>query len=720
MKRFASLLLSAVMLLTLGVPAAASNGGTDQRLAKVTAKVKRTLGIGDEYTSFSGELWENELAPVWELNWSREEDSISVTTSEDGKVLSYSFNETGASRLDREFPPAFPAAGQEEARDIAENFLKRVLDAPLETAAFSENSSGRLNTKTLRFSGTVLLNGLPSPLSFSLTVRGSDGKVTRFNRDSLEGSVTGGVPSAKPASGAEEAGKLLRDTLALRLEYVLDQDSATACLRYLPEGGDQYYVDAQTGKLVNLTELYQAASKSEHGGGNFSAGDGNAAAPESAALDSGGLSQAELEGVSKLEGVLNKETLDKKLREISALGLEKYALASASYSLNQETGGVSARLSYTHKDAAGVWRRNVVCDARTAGLLSVYSSIPYEEERKASVSEQQAREIGEAFLAELWGAEFASAELYSSAPWDGGREAAHSFAYAQKTNGFFFPENSLRVSVDASDGSISGLDHSWTEGVTFGSPEGILDGDAALEAWFRHYSLPLAYRAVPVKLDLSHGETAARLLEMGYSYFYTLKLSYALEEPEGQSCLGVDAKTGEPVWRDMGSEPGISYNDLDGHWAKAQIEALAAYGIGWSGGACRPREQLTQLDMAALLASADGYLFDGEDVDSLYRRAYSLGILRPSQRQEDKILTRGEAVKMLLDCAGYSAAANLQGIFTCSLADREEISQELLGYAALAQGLGVVNGSFQGDRAATRAEAAVMLYNLMRRQQPTL
>ena len=75
---------------------------------------------------------------------------------------------------------------------------------------------------------------------------------------------------------------------------------------------------------------------------------------------------------------------------------------------------------------------------------------------------------------------------------------------------------------------------------------------------------------------------------------------------------------------------------------------------------------------------------------------------------------------MLLDCAGYSAAANLQGIFTCSLADREEIPPELLGYAALAQGLGVVNGSFQGDRAATRAEAAVMLYNLMRRQQPTL
>ena len=38
---------------------------------------------------------------------------------------------------------------------------------------------------------------------------------------------------------------------------------------------------------------------------------------------------------------------------------------------------------------------------------------------------------------------------------------------------------SRRVSVDAADGSISGLDRVWTEDVTFDSPDGILDGDAA-------------------------------------------------------------------------------------------------------------------------------------------------------------------------------------------------------------------------------------------------
>ena len=75
-------------------------------------------------------------------------------------------------------------------------------------------------------------------------------------------------------------------------------------------------------------------------------------------------------------------------------------------------------------------------------------------------------------------------------------------------------------------------------------------------------------------------------------------------------------------------------------------------------------------------------------------------------------------MELLLHCAGYSGVAGLQGIFTCSYTDREEIPESLLGYAALAQGLGIVGGegAFAAGRTATRAEAAVMLYNYMNRQ----
>lgn len=57
--------------------------------------------------------------------------------------------------------------------------------------------------------------------------------------------------------------------------------------------------------------------------------------------------------------------------------------------------------------------------------------------------------------------------------------------------------------------------------------------------------------------------------------------------------------------------------------------------------------------------------------------------------------------------------AQLEGIFTCAYPDRTSIPADELGYAALAQGLGLVNGAWNGTAAATRGQAAVMLCRLM-------
>ena len=93
--------------------------------------------------------------------------------------------------------------GQGVPQEPAEKFLKKVLEGALETARFSDQNTGRMTTETYRFGGTILLNGLPSPLSFSVTVRAADGVVTRFSRDVLEGQTIGGVPSAKPSFSRE-------------------------------------------------------------------------------------------------------------------------------------------------------------------------------------------------------------------------------------------------------------------------------------------------------------------------------------------------------------------------------------------------------------------------------------------------------------------------------------------------------------------------------------
>ena len=68
MKRTCSLLLAAILAGTLATPAAAAaTPAADDRLTQVTQAVKETLGLGDDYTSFYGELQEDSYRALWSL-----------------------------------------------------------------------------------------------------------------------------------------------------------------------------------------------------------------------------------------------------------------------------------------------------------------------------------------------------------------------------------------------------------------------------------------------------------------------------------------------------------------------------------------------------------------------------------------------------------------------------------------------------------------------------
>ena len=103
----------------MAISETAPTPATDERLAKVTAKVKSTLGISDTYGEFYGELQENGLAPVWSLNWSgRDSDGrLEVEATEDGKVIRYYLSSEDpaapVSSTDWKFPPAFPKLSRE-------------------------------------------------------------------------------------------------------------------------------------------------------------------------------------------------------------------------------------------------------------------------------------------------------------------------------------------------------------------------------------------------------------------------------------------------------------------------------------------------------------------------------------------------------------------------------------------------------------------------------
>lgn len=196
----------------------------------------------------------------------------------------------------------------------------------------------------------ILLNGLPSPLTYSITVDAADNRVRSFHRTTAEDTFLGDVPSAAAAVRRDRAAKLLTDTLELKLEYVREAGGTSAVIRYLPVDTDTFYVDAATGALLNLTEL-------EDQMGGWGAG---GSADNTAAAESGGsgLSPAEQAGIAQMEGVRSSAFLDQSLRAEPVYGLTEYALSFR----RLPSGG-------TGGEGGSGPLRPVLCAARRGGQL---------------------------------------------------------------------------------------------------------------------------------------------------------------------------------------------------------------------------------------------------------------------------------------------------------------------------------------------------------------
>ena len=326
-----SLVLVLGLILGLAAPAAAAEETTDAALGRVTTIVKDTLQLDtDQYDEFYGNRYEDGLVGIWSLYWSGTDDSLSIDALDDGTVVSYRLNQEGRVSNIVDFP-TFPKGDVEAAYEAAARFESMVLakgESILhDLTKDSLQGMDVLGGDSYRFSGNIRLNGKPSPLTYSITVRASDNQVISFRRDVGANMFLGDIPTTgRYVLGSDEAATILRDTLAVKLEYVYsEEDSNSAVLRYLPEDTDLCYVDVHTGEIINMTELMASM------GGSL--GGSSGAESDSATGDTGGngLSQAEQEGIAKLEGVLSRDALDSRLRAQTAYGLGDYTLSSVSY-----------------------------------------------------------------------------------------------------------------------------------------------------------------------------------------------------------------------------------------------------------------------------------------------------------------------------------------------------------------------------------------------------
>ena len=705
---------------TISFPVPEDGEGMDAALAAVTLQVKQTLDVDDGYTEFYGD-YRDSIVPRWELNWSDETRQLTVEAAPDGTVTHvYRWTSTDDRDWFRGFDPSFPPLTLEEATAQADGWLDRLLTGA-ESARVDSVHTGLGAEGTYTFYGTVLKNGLESPVEFSLILDAA-GVSSFYRSDSYMGYV-GQLPPAEAAADEARAAQALAGAVELELRWVSDGEGG-ARLMYMPVG--PYTVaDAQTGEAVDMDALY-ASFDSERGMNGYGAAE-TAEAEDMSAAGGVSLTEVELASIADYEDVMDAEAIDEALRSIDMLGLDGFQQDRCSYAVASETGAVTASVRYTKTMTADqlygyspeafaraaedgqdlTIYKYIDLDAASGGIRSVYTSYPLWEKAEGMMGLVNQAGIARQFVALALPELAAQAEPCTLHGYDEGED----LIFAQVQAGYFFPDNYIRVHVDPTSGTVDQFYYAWDEEISFGPAEDLISPEEALAAYTDALDVTLGYVAWPVDVTLEENAVYAKYLDWGYTYVEELRLAYyygGLDRVQG-----VDAVTGEAV-SETQDEDAYAYDDLDEVPQADMIRRLGLAGIGFPGGAFGPEQALTVRDGAMLLLQADGYgaAFYREDDERMLDQASYRGFLAGDE-DLDAPVSRMDFLRMMLGASRYGSAAALEGVWACGF---DDVDGADAGYAAVARALGLAEGdALAPEETLTRADGAELLYRFMDR-----
>lgn len=680
MKKWISMLLAVVMLMS-----GAALAGTDpmEEMTALTLQVKQLLQIPDTYDNFYGDFSNENGKIMWNLSWQGQDRNAWVSCDDKGKIYSYNrYEESWYAGWSSQYEPRLPVNSPDEAQTAACAFLDMVLDEN-EGYVINERSASS-GWEACYFYGTLTRDGILTETGLHVEIRMEDLEITSFSRgDGYARFVQQGA--MEPVLDADAAAALLAENYAVELRYVSDgENQARLVYMAVPNGG--YLVDAVTGEVIRRDEEYVS----------YTSGMGDSERQEAAAADTG-LTQAEMEGIARMEGVRSEEELDGAIRAMENLGVtQEYTLIRVNYSL--EEGRVCAQLQYEAGDEEKT-ARYIRLDARDMKLVGAWTSHPYQGEIAYEMDADTARALAEPFAEasfpekegqyEYW---YATAQTEPWAP-------VTTVYFVRVENGVRFEGNTIAVEVDTQNRIIDGVTVYWDEDMVFPAPENIAGAEEARDAFFAAH-LP---ELVQAQQYLPQEDS------------WTEILCYRLGE-RGRLCW-LDAETLEPVTEERGDDR-IVYED--GEQAGETARVLAEYGIGYGDGSFRGEEKATLRDVLRLLLSAQG-ASDQELTDELLlQNARSRGFLDGGEYDLDAAVSRCWLAKTLVRVSGYGTAAPLTEIYHVGFADADQLETGDEGYIAIARGMGIAeadsSGCFHPNRDITRAEAVNMLYAFLTRK----
>lgn len=719
-KRIIALVLTLVLGLSCfgGAAVNAKTGLEGDNMKEMVLLIKNKFGIGDEFTEFNYDYYENGDSNLWYFRWNSRDGKkyISASCDDKGHVKKYSLSSNNEKKSVPEFTKA-------ELLDEAQAFIKQIEPEIADSLIF-KSASYYSYESSYRYFFNRIENGIELPDN-AVSIRiSADGREVMDYSENWNYEVK--IPNAKNLISKDEAAAIVKKNIKMKLEYRLGWDNEGKEKVFLAYAPDRTYiaVNAKTGKVFKEKTYWNAS--------DIDMGTDTAAMDEAKTLgikeNGATLSEAEIAKADEIKGIISAEDAIALIKNNDKLLVDEN-VTDIDTRLTNSDGEYFWRISMEDSRPVDWNSKNpdtyrayasAVLNARTGEIISFRSSVKdsyyYQEDGnmvpvKLNYTKKECRNIFEGFVKEIIPEKFAATKLgdshesyivYRNYDTDEKLYGGYSFNYDRYNENIPFYANNIRGSVDAVTGKIYEFSYNWTD-AELPSSKGIIGESRAFDSYIGYDGFDLVYELVSNYKDTDS------------IYNYTVETKARLVYRTAITPTLVDAFTGKGLSYNgeeyVNTVRNYEYNDIEGTEYERTIRLLGDMGVGFAGESFKPDQVITVGEFKELL-NASGNSYYG------YYTKYNLTEEETAAEEAEnaKKLTRENAAAVIIEVMGASQFAAMD-IFKTGYSDEKKISADKLGAVAIVKGFGIMTAKtgkkFMPGAKVTRGEAADIVFKYL-------
>lgn len=351
-------------------------------------------------------------------------------------------------------------------------------------------------------------------------------------------------------------------------------------------------------------------------------------------------------------------------------------------------------------------------DAKTSELTS-YNLYSYsDDEIENPLSKEQLTKKAKDFIQKTSSDTYRNIDLTKDGSFNNKRTY---FNFPRVENGFEVLNNNVNITI-GNDGTILSYSKDWDDTLKFQPINNTIKDDELFEAFNKHLNYDFMYSKVVKNSKDNDMDEDLRISSVSsYSKDSKDDVLVVYAPSSGLRNLYIDpykgvrlANDGTPYKENVKDS---GYSDISGHEYEDIINKVLENGYFIDDADFKPDEEITQLRfLRFLLSNKYSYL---SDQDEFYKRCVSLDLLKKSEINPEKIMTKYDCAEIFAKLLVDSNILEKNEIFVKPF---DDVDNSKTAVSAVVTALGIIEGDndlFNGNKNITNAETAAMIYNMI-------